>query len=98
MVNQVARAFSTTVSPVIDRQVKESISKNLVPSSAMHQELSREIRSEMLNLKKEVLTWQSEALRSQEARNADRTYGIMLTCFFDIVCHSRPGAICPPAL
>ena len=68
MANQVARAFSTSVTPVIERQVKESISKNLIPSSAMHQELSREIRSEILNLKKEVLAWQGDALRSQEVR------------------------------
>ncbi|KAI0361950.1 hypothetical protein OH77DRAFT_6284 [Trametes cingulata] len=67
MATQVARAFSTTVTPVIERQVKETISKNMLPSSAMHQELSREIRSEILNLKKEVLTWQSEALRGQES-------------------------------
>lgn len=32
----------------------------------MHQELSREIHAEILNLKKEVITWQSEALRGQE--------------------------------
>ncbi|KAI0731437.1 hypothetical protein C8Q76DRAFT_793501 [Earliella scabrosa] len=67
MANQVARAFSTSVTPVIERQVKESISKNLIPSSAMHQELGREIRSEILNLKKEVLAWQGDALRSQES-------------------------------
>jgi hypothetical protein len=32
----------------------------------MHQELSREIHAEMLNIKKEVIAWQSEALRGQE--------------------------------
>ena len=72
MANQVARAFSASVTPVIERQVKESISKNLIPSSAMHQELSREIRSEILNLKKEVLAWQNDALRGQEVRNTSR--------------------------
>lgn len=66
MANQVARAFSTTVTPVIERQVKETISKNLIPSSALHQELSREIRTEMLNLKKEILAWQNETVRGQE--------------------------------
>ncbi len=66
MANQVARAFSTMVTPAIERQVKETISKNLVPTSAMHQELSREIRSEMLSLKKEILTWQNETIRGQE--------------------------------
>ncbi|KAH9946232.1 uncharacterized protein BXZ73DRAFT_36999 [Epithele typhae] len=67
MATQVARAFSATVTPVIERQVKETISKSLLSSSAMHQELSREIRSEILGLKKEVLAWQSETLRSQES-------------------------------
>jgi len=33
----------------------------------MHQELSREIHAEMLNIKKEVIAWQSEALRGQES-------------------------------
>ena len=66
MSSQIARAFTATVTPVIERQVKETISKSLVPSSAMHQELSREVRSEILGLKKEVLAWQSEALRGQE--------------------------------
>ena len=56
---------------MIERQVKETITKSLIPaytqqSSAMHQELSREIHAEILNLKKEVITWQSEALRGQE--------------------------------
>lgn len=78
MANQVARAFSTTVTPVIERQVKESISKNLIPSSTMHQELSREIRSEILGLKKEVLAWQSEALRGQEVRAALDCRGVIV--------------------
>ena len=51
--------------------MKETITKSLIPaysqqSSTMHQELSREIHGEILNLKKEVITWQSEALRGQE--------------------------------
>ncbi len=72
MANQVARAFSASVTPVIERQVKETISKNMVPSSAMHQEISREIRSEILNLKKDVLTWQNETLRGQEVRDTSK--------------------------
>ena len=70
----IARTFTSTVSPLVERQVKDTITKSLIPaytqqSSAMHQELSREIHSEILNLKKEVITWQSEALRGQEVRN-----------------------------
>ncbi|KAI0781076.1 hypothetical protein BD413DRAFT_462702 [Trametes elegans] len=67
MASQVARAFSANVTPVIERQVKETISKNMIPSTAIHQELSREVRSEILNLKKEVLQWQNDALRGQES-------------------------------
>jgi hypothetical protein len=32
----------------------------------MHQELAREMQAEMLNIKKEVIAWQGEALRGQE--------------------------------
>lgn len=40
----------------------------------MHQELSHEIHAEMLNIKKEVIAWQSEALRGQEVGSPFRTY------------------------
>ncbi|KAI9458037.1 hypothetical protein F5148DRAFT_1221565 [Russula earlei] len=70
--NHVARTFSSAVTPIIERHVKEAINKILIPaytaqSSSMHQELSREIRTEMLNIKKEVIAWQSDALRGQES-------------------------------
>ena len=69
--NHVARTFSAAITPVIERHVKEAITKTLIPaysqqSSTMHQELSREMQAEMLNIKKEVISWQSEALRGQE--------------------------------
>jgi hypothetical protein len=69
--SHVARTFSAAVTPIIERHVKEAINKTLIPaytaqSSAMHQELSHEIHAEMLNIKKEVIAWQSEALRGQE--------------------------------
>jgi hypothetical protein len=69
--NHVARTFSSAVTPIIERHVKETITKTLIPayaaeSSAMHQEVSRELHTEILNLKKEVITWQSDALRGQE--------------------------------
>ncbi|KAL4250457.1 Enhancer of mRNA-decapping protein 4 C-terminal domain-containing protein [Abortiporus biennis] len=70
--SHIARALSSAVTPLVERQVKETITKTLIPaysqqSSAMHQELSREIHSEILNLKKEIITWQSDALRGQES-------------------------------
>lgn len=69
--SHVARTFSSAVTPVIEKHVKDVITNTLIPaytqiSSSMHQELSREIHGEILNLKKEVITWQSEALRGQE--------------------------------
>lgn len=72
--NHIARTFSSAVTPLVERHVKDAITKTLIPaysqqSSAMHQELSREMHSEILNLKKEIITWQSEALRGQEVRN-----------------------------
>ncbi|KAH8108132.1 hypothetical protein BXZ70DRAFT_39589 [Cristinia sonorae] len=68
----IARTFSSTVTPIVERQVKETIQKTLIPAysqqtSSLHQELSREIHGEILNLKKEVLSWQNEALRNQES-------------------------------
>ena len=59
------------MTPMIEKHVKDSITNTLIPaytqiSSKMHQELSREIHAEILNLKKEVITWQSDALRGQE--------------------------------
>lgn len=69
--NQVARTLSLALTPPIERHVKDVISKTLIPayqaqSSAMHQELTREIHSEIVNLKKEVIAWQGDALRNQE--------------------------------
>lgn len=74
----ITRNFTSTVSPAIERQVKDAVTQNLIPTwaqqtSQMHQELSRELRSEILGLKKDVTSWQNEAIRNQEV------------CF-DIVC------------
>jgi len=74
--NHVARTFSAAVTPIIERHVKEAMTKTLIPayaaeSTAMHQDLSRELHSELLSVKKEVVTWQSEALRGQEATIRD---------------------------
>ncbi|TDL27270.1 hypothetical protein BD410DRAFT_713619 [Rickenella mellea] len=70
--NQIARNMTNTLTPIVERYVKDAISKTLIPayqaqSQAMHQELSREIRSEVLGLKKEIINWQTDALRGQES-------------------------------
>ena len=69
--SHVARTFSTAVTPLVERHVKDAISKTLIPayqqtSSTMHMELSREISTEILSLKKEITAWQGEALRGTE--------------------------------
>ena len=76
--NHISKALSSTMNPILERQVTDSINNTLIPAysaetSAMHRDISRELRSEIMNLKKEVTTWQSDALRSHEVCNS--------TCF-----------------
>ncbi|KAG8694949.1 hypothetical protein FRC09_009498, partial [Ceratobasidium sp. 395] len=59
--NHVARTFSQAVTPLIERHVKDAINSTLIPAyqqsnAQMHQELTREIHSEILSLKKEIIT------------------------------------------
>jgi hypothetical protein len=66
-----AGILSTNLNPLMERYVKEMISKAFVPAysqqtSAMHQDILREMRTEILNVKKDSMTWQTEAARSQE--------------------------------
>jgi hypothetical protein len=49
------------------------VSKTFIPaysqqSSAMHQELLRELRTEIHNVKKESIAWQNDTARGQEVR------------------------------
>ncbi|KAG8981882.1 hypothetical protein FRC05_000024 [Tulasnella sp. 425] len=69
--NNVARTFSAAITPTVERHVKDTITMTLIPAytqatDAMHQEISREIHAEILSLKKEVVTWQSDALKGTE--------------------------------
>jgi hypothetical protein len=57
----------------VEKIVKDSINKVLIPAytqatHSMHLDMSRELRAEILDLKKEVITWQSEALKGTEVR------------------------------
>ncbi|KAJ1307317.1 hypothetical protein OPQ81_001424 [Rhizoctonia solani] len=79
--NHVARTFSQAVTPLIERHVKEAINTTLIPAyqqsnAAMHQELTHEIHSEILSLKKEIITWQGEALKNSEATIRDMEISI----------------------
>ncbi|KAG6331224.1 hypothetical protein ID866_7865 [Astraeus odoratus] len=67
-----ASILSTNLNPLIERYVKDSVSKTFLPAysqqtSAMHHDILREMRAEILNVKKDSITWQTEAARSQEA-------------------------------
>ena len=67
----IARTFTTNVSPLVERQVRESFTKTLIPayqqaSQAMQADLARDMSSEILSVKKEIITWQSDAIRSAE--------------------------------
>ncbi|KAJ7470309.1 hypothetical protein FB451DRAFT_1253314 [Mycena latifolia] len=66
-----AQILSSNLTPLIDRHVKDTVNKSLMPafsqqSSAMHQELLREVRTEIHSVKTELTAWQGEAFRSQE--------------------------------
>lgn len=67
-----ANILSTNLNPLIERYVKDSVTKSFLPAysqqtSAMHQDILREMRAEILNVKKDSMTWQTEAARGQEA-------------------------------
>ncbi|KAF7295306.1 hypothetical protein MIND_01069900 [Mycena indigotica] len=67
-----AHMLSSNLTPLIDRHVKETVNKALIPAfsqqtTAMHQELLRELRTDIHGIKTELTSWQSEAFRSQEA-------------------------------
>jgi hypothetical protein len=79
--NHFANILSTNLNPLIERYVKESVSKTFIPaysqqSSAMHQELLHELRSEILKVKKDSIAWQNEALRGQESLIRDLEHSV----------------------
>ncbi|KAJ4488438.1 hypothetical protein J3R30DRAFT_3792845 [Lentinula aciculospora] len=64
--------LSSQLTPMIERHVKEAVNKTLIPvysqqSTAMHQELLRELRNELHSFKSEMTSWQNEMIRSQES-------------------------------
>lgn len=64
---QIARTFTSNATPLIERQIKETVSKTLLPAySQQHQELVQEMRNEMMSLRKEIVNWQSESSRTQD--------------------------------
>ncbi|KAJ7445739.1 hypothetical protein B0H11DRAFT_2086645 [Mycena galericulata] len=63
--------FAQILSSVLTPLVKDTVTKSLLPafsqqSSAMHQDLIREVRTEIHSFKTELTAWQGEAFRGQE--------------------------------
>jgi hypothetical protein len=64
---QIARTFTSNTTPLIERQIKETVSKTLLPTYAQqNQDLVQEMRNEMMSLRKEIVTWQNESSRAQD--------------------------------
>lgn len=69
--NHFAHILSSNLTPLIERHVKDAVAKTFIPmysqqSSSMHQELLRELRTEIHSVKTELTAWQSEAFRNHE--------------------------------
>ena len=64
---QIARTFTSNTSPLIERQIKDTVSKTLLPTYAQqHQDLVQDMRNEMMGLRKEIVAWQTESSRAQD--------------------------------
>ncbi|PPQ78521.1 hypothetical protein CVT25_011793 [Psilocybe cyanescens] len=69
--NHFASVITTTMAPTIERNIKEVLTTNFFQfhsqqTTAMHQDLLRELRSEISIIKSDLSNWHNEALRSQE--------------------------------
>ncbi|KAH9484164.1 hypothetical protein JR316_0003644 [Psilocybe cubensis] len=69
--NHFANVISTTLTPMIERNIKEVFSANFFQfhsqqTTAMHQDLLRELRSEISTIKTDLNKWHNEQLRGQE--------------------------------
>lgn len=81
--NHFASILSTNLNPLIERYIKDSVTKNIIPTysqqtSAMHQDILREMRAEILNVKKDSMSWQTEAARSQESLIRDLEHSVRM--------------------
>lgn len=82
--------LSSQLTPLIDRHVKDAVTKSLIPvysqqSSAMHQELLRELRNELHSFKSEMSSWQSETIRNQEVPCFLLMYPVLIFFFLAVV-------------
>ncbi|KAJ9123393.1 hypothetical protein QFC22_001592 [Naganishia vaughanmartiniae] len=72
LIPHLGRTFTSTLSPIVERNVRTLISDNLVPQfmqsvDTISDELSAAIHREMLEVRKDVLVEQSTQLKSAEA-------------------------------
>ena len=66
-----SRTFTAAVTPLIEKNVRDQIQKNLIPAyhqqaSTMIEQLYTEISEEMVGLKKDIISYQSETLKNHE--------------------------------
>ena len=69
--SHMSRTFTAAVTPLIEKNVRDQIQKNLIPayhqqSSTMIEQLYTEISEEMVGLKKDIVAYQSETLKNHE--------------------------------
>jgi hypothetical protein len=84
-----SRIISSSLSPVIERYVKDTFTKTLVQqSTALHQELLTEVRSDMHKMKNDLMGWQSETLRNQDVGYCQICKHLLFTSFIGL----HPGA------
>jgi hypothetical protein len=82
--NHYASLLTQALLPVIERQIKESLSGAFLQFHAQHsttlqQEIMRELRNEIASIKSDLGSRQNESLRSQEAtiRDLERSVGAL---------------------
>lgn len=65
-----SRIISASLSPMMERFVKDHLTKSLLQQSAgLHQELLIELRNDLHKMKTELAGWQNDTLRAQEVRS-----------------------------
>jgi hypothetical protein len=69
--NHFSHVLSSNLTPLVERNIKEALNKTFLPvfaqqHTSMHQEVAREFRSEIVSVKKELFSVQTDAFRSQE--------------------------------
>jgi uracil phosphoribosyltransferase len=74
--------LTSALTPMIERHIKEILTTSFFQfhsqqSASMHQELMRELRGEISNIKTELGNWHNEALRGQEVSLISRSNEVL---------------------